>query len=47
MPHGIYSNIECEGKVNKRFKLLPHQQKTLDYFVKSEFRGLLLYHKLG
>ena len=47
MPHGVYSKIKCKSGIATNFKLLPHQQKNVDYFLNSKYKGLLLYHKLG
>ena len=47
MPQGVYSKIKCKAGISTGFKLLPHQQKNLDYFLQSKYKGLLLYHKLG
>ena len=47
MPQGVYSKIKCKAGISTSFKLLPHQQKNLDYFLESKYKGLLLYHKLG
>ena len=47
MPRGIYSNLRCSDKKHTPFEPTKHQQDTVDYFLKSPFKGLLLYHKLG
>lgn len=47
MPRGIYSNLRCSDKKSAQFDPTKHQRDTVDYFLKSPFKGLLLYHKLG
>lgn len=47
MPQGIYSEIGCSGNPHSEFKANPHQKETMKYFLKSKFKGLLLYHQLG
>lgn len=47
MPRGIYSNLKCTGEEHPLFEPTKHQQETAKYFLKSPFKGLLLYHKLG
>jgi superfamily II DNA or RNA helicase len=47
MPRGIYSNLKCTGEDHPPFEPTKHQRDTVDYFLKSPFKGLLLYHKLG
>jgi len=37
----------CRSKRSNTFIPTTHQQRTIDYFVKSKYKGLLLYHKLG
>jgi len=40
--------IKCKNKKHdKSFIPQPHQQKIADYFERSPYRGLLLYHLLG
>lgn len=46
MPRGVYTNYTCT-KTHKKFVPQPHQLFVRDYFVKSVFKGLLLYHRLG
>lgn len=46
MPRGIY-NRGCTEKSHEPFQPTKHQQDTVNYFLKSPFKGLLLYHKLG
>jgi superfamily II DNA or RNA helicase len=48
---GYKNSIKCRG-LKKRdkdhiFSPAPHQQKVVDYFLESPYKGLLLYHKLG
>lgn len=39
---------KCKDKnIIKNFNPLQHQRETLDYFLDSNKKGLLLYHKLG
>jgi len=47
MARGIYKNIKCP-KI-KLSKFVPQRQQILtkEYFLKSNYKGLLLYHKLG
>lgn len=47
MPRGIYSNLKCTEKSHEPFEPTKHQQDTVDFFIKSPFKGILLYHKLG
>jgi superfamily II DNA or RNA helicase len=47
MPRGIYSTITCKNKSHPPFEPTGHQKETLEYFMKTPFKGLLLYHKLG
>jgi len=48
MPQGVYTDIRCYGKIQKPLlELLPHQVETRDFFIKSQEKGLLLFHKLG
>jgi superfamily II DNA or RNA helicase len=49
MPQGIYTNINCKDGKNdyKNFKPQKHQTDTKDFFMKSPYKGLLLYHGLG
>jgi superfamily II DNA or RNA helicase len=47
MPRGIYNNVKCVFKKDTQFQPTPHQKATMEYFLKSPYKGLLLYHKLG
>jgi superfamily II DNA or RNA helicase len=47
MPHGIYEKIECSSEKEGEFVEQPHQGKTRDAFMKSDAKGMVLYHKLG
>jgi superfamily II DNA or RNA helicase len=48
MPRGIYTNISCASDEKEvKFEPTKHQQDTLNYFLNSKYKGLLLYHKLG
>lgn len=48
MPRGVYSNIRCYGSDDKKpFQPLKHQIDTMNFFLASPYKGLLLYHKLG
>lgn len=45
---GIYNNLKCKNEIlNKIFNPTPHQQYVFNYFKRSPYKGLLLYHKLG
>jgi len=46
MHPGFYNGIKCKHR-EKNFVPAPHQLYVRDYFVKSEYKGLYLYHKLG
>ena len=46
MPIGIYSGLECT-ETHGSFTPQAHQKFVKDYFVKTPFKGLLLYHRLG
>jgi hypothetical protein len=47
MPKGIYKGLICTG--NKKEKFIPqqHQTDTMNFFLSSPYKGLLLYHELG
>ena len=48
MGRGVYTDKECNnGKPNHKFNANPHQTHVVDHFLKSNNKGLLLYHKLG
>jgi superfamily II DNA or RNA helicase len=49
MPHpGFYKGIKCSSMKKKtQFIPAPHQIIVKDYFLKSRYKGLFLYHKLG
>jgi superfamily II DNA or RNA helicase len=47
MPRGIYSNLRCTGDDHPPFEPTKHQKDTVEYFLRSPHKGLLLYHKLG
>lgn len=47
MPKGIYSNLRCRSKVDHTFDPTPHQEAAVKAFLRSKFKGMLLYHKLG
>jgi len=46
MPRGVYK-IFCPQSIKLPIKLQPHQEKTINFFLSSPYKGLLLYHKLG
>lgn len=46
MPGGIYSNLTCKFE-HPVFKPTEHQKETMEEFLKSKYRGILLFHKLG
>lgn len=47
MPSGVYEKLKCYYKKTKEFVPTEHQKKTLEYFISSPYKGLLLYHQLG
>lgn len=47
MGRGVYTNYQCRGKPHDAFTPTKHQQDTVKAFMKSKYKGLLLYHKLG
>jgi superfamily II DNA or RNA helicase len=48
MPAGIYENKNCNGiKKTGKFIPLEHQKNVTKYFLKGEYKGLLLFHELG
>lgn len=48
MTRGVYIEKKCEsGEPSHTFKPNPHQTFVVDEFLKSKYRGMLLYHKLG
>jgi len=48
MPRGINPNLKCKQDFRTNiFVLQPHQQFIFNYFLHSQYRGLLLYHRLG
>jgi len=45
---GFYKGIKCSSMKKKtQFIPAPHQIIVKDYFLKSRYKGLFLYHKLG
>jgi superfamily II DNA or RNA helicase len=45
---GVYSNKNClKFTKNKKFIPLEIQENTLNYFIKSKYKGLLVFHQLG
>ena len=46
MPQGVYSNFKCTEK-HGVFTPQAHQEFVREYFIKSPYKGLLLYHRLG
>jgi superfamily II DNA or RNA helicase len=46
MPRGIYENFKCSSE-HEPFNATVHQENALKYFMRSKYKGLLLYHKLG
>ena len=46
MPRGIYKGFYC---LEKHVDFVPtqHQKDAMNYFLKSNYKGLLLYHRLG
>jgi hypothetical protein len=47
MPQGIYHDFDCVKESHPKFVPTKHQIDTVDYFYKSKYKGLLLYHELG
>lgn len=47
MPKGIYSRLSCRSNKDPFFKPTKHQEQAVQAFLKSKFKGMLLYHKLG
>lgn len=47
MPKGVYKELRCFRPRKNEFTLKEHQQKTVNYFLNSPHKGLLLYHLLG
>lgn len=47
MPKGIYDGFNCIGKKKETFSPQPHQTETMNYFTRSPYKGLLLFHELG
>jgi superfamily II DNA or RNA helicase len=47
MPKGIYTGFQCKENNYSSFNPQKHQLDTMNYFLKSPYKGLLLYHKLG
>ncbi len=47
MPKGIYDEISCTNDKHPKFNPTKHQIATVKAFLKSKFKGMLLYHKLG
>lgn len=46
MPKGIY-NVKCTEDKKGTFTPTKHQLDTLQAFLNSKYKGMLLYHKLG
>lgn len=44
---GIYDNIKCSSSIKPKFTPQPHQIEAMNAFISSQFKGMLLYHKLG
>jgi superfamily II DNA or RNA helicase len=45
---GVYLNKNClKFTKNKKFIPLEIQENTLNYFIKSKYKGLLVFHQLG
>jgi superfamily II DNA or RNA helicase len=48
MGRGVYTLKKCKyGEPKHNFVANPHQTKVTDYFLRSNEKGILLYHKLG
>lgn len=46
MPRGIYQKLKCD-EFHGPFTAQEHQKFVRNYFIKSPYKGLLLYHRLG
>jgi superfamily II DNA or RNA helicase len=46
MPLGYYNNFECKTW-HKEFQPQEHQEYVKDWFLKTPYKGLLLFHRLG
>jgi superfamily II DNA or RNA helicase len=46
MPLGYYNNVECKTW-HKKFSPQEHQQYVKNWFLKTPYKGLLLFHRLG
>jgi superfamily II DNA or RNA helicase len=44
---GVYTDFTCNNKPHTLFNSTHHQIYSRDYFLRSKYKGLLLYHKLG
>jgi len=47
MPRGIYTGLRCTSPKTDNFEPTKHQKETVDAFLKSPYKGMLLYHELG
>uniref|UniRef100_A0A6C0EK00 Helicase n=1 Tax=viral metagenome TaxID=1070528 RepID=A0A6C0EK00_9ZZZZ len=47
MPRGIYKGLSCKTDGHPPFVPTEHQKDALEAFLKSPYKGMLLYHKLG
>ena len=47
MPNGVYAKNKCDKDRTNIFIPTEHQTETMNYFLDSKYRGLLLYHRLG
>ena len=44
---GVYSDFKCKTKRRNKFSPQHHQEFVKEYFKKTPYKGLLLYHRLG
>ena len=47
MPPGIKKGLICTSKKKEKFIPQKHQTETMNFFMSSPYKGLLLYHELG
>lgn len=47
MPRGIYNGLRCTTTRTVKFGPTKHQEETVNAFLKSPYKGMLLYHELG
>jgi superfamily II DNA or RNA helicase len=47
MPKGVYDKILCKTLKQTEFSPTEHQKSTVQVYLNSKYKGMLLYHKLG